>query len=62
MNTLMTAMFWGGVVMAATPVAVGVFFMVYMYRRHQEDERRATPRAVHEKWTEGGRIEPAADE
>lgn len=48
MNDLMTAMFWGGFVMAVPPVAVGVFFMVYMYRRHREEEAE--------------RIESAADE
>ena len=71
MNDLMAAMFWGGLVMAVTPVAVGVYFMVYMYRRHQEDRSEAEvpagsvppgARAVNAARTEGERIAPAADE
>jgi hypothetical protein len=41
MQDLMTGMFWGGVVMAATPVAVGVAICI-MLIKHDRATKTAT--------------------
>src|SRR5690606_27264016 len=45
MNDLMTAMFWGGLLMAVPPIAVGVYFVTFMYRRLREQQALEAARA-----------------